>query len=278
VTKPSGSGVPLFGVTYGAGLFIAVGGDCYEDTEEHRRCFSTLLTSTEGTNWHEQFVDFPFLTRLHSVAYGQGRFVTVGQNVIAGSTNGSTWTAATITNFQYFKSVAYGNGTFVVVGEDGRFFHSSTNGLNWTVHDCGVLGPFDEVSFGNGIFIAVGDNGTILSSTDGEQWARRRSPVRNNLRGITYGNGTFVIVGNNDAILQSASFEPGELRISHGPGLFGRSLSIEGEIGRRYRLQTTPQLPASSWTDLLSVTLVNLRTNIADLPVLRQRFYRLVSP
>jgi hypothetical protein len=69
---PSGVGevwrvvsAPLFGVTYGGGQFVAVGGG------------GTLLTSLDGLTW--QRVGSGTNRGLDGVTYGGGRFVAVGR-------------------------------------------------------------------------------------------------------------------------------------------------------------------------------------------------------
>ena len=79
-----------------------------------------------------------------SVAYGNGNFVAVAAagNAAAYSTNGTTWTAATLPSIGAWRSVAYGNGTFVAVANGPSTTAAySTNGTTWTPATCPVAPP-----------------------------------------------------------------------------------------------------------------------------------------
>ena len=59
----------------------------------------------------------PSSANWYSVSYGNGRFVAVtnGTATAAYSTDGITWTAATMPSSANWVSVTYGNGRFVAV-------------------------------------------------------------------------------------------------------------------------------------------------------------------
>ena len=63
-TLCTSQGNSLFGVTYGNGLFVAVGSD------------GTILTSPDGVNWTAQASGTG--SDLNGVTYGNGLFVAVG--------------------------------------------------------------------------------------------------------------------------------------------------------------------------------------------------------
>jgi hypothetical protein len=72
------------------------------------------------------------------------------------------------------NSVAFGNGRFVAVGDFGTVL-TSTDGLSWSVQDP-LGGPgLRKVTYGNGLFVSVGDAGTILTSSDGSNWTAQVS-------------------------------------------------------------------------------------------------------
>src|SRR5437762_8573852 len=60
---------PLRAVTYGNGLFVAVG--------DH----GTIITSTDGASWSAQSAGTTAVD-LSAVCWGNGRFVTVGEDLI----------------------------------------------------------------------------------------------------------------------------------------------------------------------------------------------------
>ncbi len=192
IRRNSGTARNLKGVTYGNGIFIAVG--------------EAILTSPDGIIWTEPnptHYSPPY--DLKAVAYGNGYFVAVGYDWILVSADGVAWiNRLVIDNFFELAGVAYGNGTFIVVGMGGEFGLSrviltSSDGLIWTKRWGGayITGVFYE----NGLFIGTG-YGVFLISPDGVAYETILK-INNSLYGITYGNGTFVVVGEYGTILQS---------------------------------------------------------------------------
>jgi hypothetical protein len=197
------------GVTFGAGLFVAVGS-------------SVVATSYNGTNWTTRpatattndvtnnFSSVTFAT------FGSGLFLACGTNGSTGasaiftSTNGTNWVDANA--FQnpvpVLAGIAYGSTVgglvFVAVGPEGTVL-ISTNGVNWAQSGPGGNGiPASEtlvgVVYGNGVFVAVGTSGNDYVSPDGETWRAYPIPLIHNVRGgnpmtcIAYGDGQFVAV------------------------------------------------------------------------------------
>ncbi|WP_207641575.1 WD40/YVTN/BNR-like repeat-containing protein [Syntrophomonas palmitatica] len=72
------------------------------------------------------------------------------------------------------RSAAYGNGKYVAVGQYGTIM-TSLDGINWTLQFSGTSIYLTGVAFGAGLFVAVGMLGTILTSADGENWTRQDS-------------------------------------------------------------------------------------------------------
>jgi hypothetical protein len=108
VWESHGSGVTktLYGVTYGNGLFVAVGES------------GTILTSPDGITWTDR--SSGVTVYLNGVTYGNGLFVAVGQSgAILTSPNGITWTnrSSGVTNNLY--GVTYGSGLFLAAGGSG---------------------------------------------------------------------------------------------------------------------------------------------------------------
>jgi hypothetical protein len=174
-------------VTYGKGIFVAVGAD------------GTIMTSRDGSAWTLQISG---TTKSFSrVTFGNGVFVAVGTDAILTSPDGAVWTQ---TFSDYLNSVTFGNGFFVAVGYDGAIL-TSPDGFEWTSQASGTTDILEDVIYGNGIFVAVGgwydmfglySRGIILTSEDGLSWTPRISgdevPA---LSSVAHGNGTFVIVG-----------------------------------------------------------------------------------
>ena len=93
----------LRGITYGNGIFVAVG--------KH-----TIITSPDGIRWTEEFSEST--GHMWGVAYANGTFVAVGEDgTILASTDGITWEKINSETTQFLMDVAYGNNTFVAAGD-----------------------------------------------------------------------------------------------------------------------------------------------------------------
>jgi hypothetical protein len=114
----------------------------------------------------------------HGVAYGNGRWVAVGQIWIPGSivngyittsTDGTTW--STPISFMYiWDKVVYGNNRWIVLGSDEGIIRkelTSTNGVAWSELD--IPGGIWGIAYANNIWVAVGNN-TVCTSTNGTTW------------------------------------------------------------------------------------------------------------
>ena len=162
----------LYGVTYGDGLFVTVGGD------------ATIFTSSNGTAWTERdglrskWTDPQYFK---AITYRKKLFVLVGRNGrTLNSPDGITW-----------KQRKSGTGYNLV----GITYASSCGKAEWKGLDAGLCK--------NGIFVSVGKNGRILTSFDGNWWVKRTYKLPEWLYAVTYGNGTFVTVGVNGVIITS---------------------------------------------------------------------------
>ena len=102
------------GITYGKGLFVAVGDN-------------QIMTSPDGIDWISR--QSPEDAYWESVTYSNGLFVAVGGSVdddlgeyignIMYSYDGINWTAVPTTVDNWWESVTYGNGRFVAVSSKG---------------------------------------------------------------------------------------------------------------------------------------------------------------
>ena len=100
--------------------------------------------------------------------------------------------------FISFKDVAYGNGRFVAVGDAWTGSSSSysviaysDNGLIWNIVNRKFPLGFYSIAYGNDLFIAIGANSEIVYSYNGEEWFADE----NNFPGtysITFGNNRFI--------------------------------------------------------------------------------------
>jgi hypothetical protein len=131
----------------------------------------------------------------YSVAYGNGRYVCVGDSGTSYySTDGVTWTAMTgLDTSSSYQGVTYGDDRFVCVGQNGKSY-CSTDGQTWTAMT-GLSKTYNAVTYGNDRFVCVGA-GVSHYSTDGLTWvAMSGLDTSKNYYGVTYGDGKFVCVG-----------------------------------------------------------------------------------
>jgi hypothetical protein len=192
LARKSGTTNSLLNVAYLNDMFVAVGA-------------GTILTSRDGVSWTLRY-SAPSVS-VRAVAYGNNRFVAVGNNnpssfstfntVILTSTDGVTWSQQQSPTGYSLNGVAYGNGIFVTVGTDSYdrygkdIILTSPDGLNWTVRQQGDWPTMSGVAFGNGIFVAAGGDGVILSSADGLSWTNR-GVSGSDIASVTYANGLFL--------------------------------------------------------------------------------------
>jgi hypothetical protein len=295
----------LHSVAFGSNTFVAVGFDPRSQTGFN-------ATSSDGTVWSASSAP---LAVFSSVAFGEGLFAGGGRFQMLFSTNGMFWTHQGPVDEWNFTAVgfgngicvalqghytsgifssnlvtwygtaaasatgvAYGNGLFVASDNLGHI-RTSTNGAYWLdqVVDAGY--NFTSVAFGLNTFVVVGSatnrgEGAIFTSADGFGW-RKRTTAASPLLGAAYGNGRFIAVGNNGTILQSGPAFTLQGRQSPSGGF---ALSLDGETGRFFRVQASPDL--SAWTDLLGFTNAQNPTAVVDLTAQQypRRFYRAVTP
>jgi len=142
----------------------------------------------DGWHWRNPT---PFSDTMHSVCFGAGRFVAVGDGgVVHTSTDGTNWDSGQRPVVYDLIKIIYANGLFLGVGGGGSII-TSANGTDWTVPNSGVTNDLFWVAYGNGKFITQTLNYTqILTSENGTDWTvtTNRAPVS----WITFGNGVFV--------------------------------------------------------------------------------------
>lgn len=200
--NPLPQGNDLYGITYGNGIFVAVGSS------------GTVITSPDATAWTQREADI-IKTTLYDVHHGNDLFVAVGgderekdnSGVITTSPDGINWTARASQTFGTLRAVTYGNGLYVAVGNNGTVVTSS-DGVSWMQRTAVTSQSLNGVAYGNGLFVAVGGGAghketVVLTSTDGVTWMPPNPGVDDGLFGITFANGRFVAVGNNRIVLIS---------------------------------------------------------------------------
>jgi hypothetical protein len=198
----------LKSVIYAQGLWVAAG------------IGGVIMTSTNATNWTQQFSPVPY--DLNDVTYGNGQFVVVGDKfpspdaTILVSTEGSFWQNLSYSLGKNARAITFAKNRFLIGANDGRFLTSTnpSSGL-WTFqfaaysYDGANLRGVTERS---NIWIAVGNNGIIMTAYTSNTntigpWKGRLSRTVENLHGVQYFKGSFLAVGNRGIILQSGPLE-----------------------------------------------------------------------
>ena len=186
----------FFQTAYGDGMYIAA-------ATSNLLMSQDLVTWTEipgaaGLEFNSiMYANGTFIATLYNptpTGYGYGIYT---------SSNGKTWRFS-FTN--ELNSFAFGNGKFVGVGNGGVIIYSA-DAVTWFSANSGTTSDLQRIIFAENIFLAVGSNGTIISSPDGINWTSHISGLSSLLSGVIYGNNSFVVVGENGTIIQASVYE-----------------------------------------------------------------------
>lgn len=176
------------------------------------------------------------------VTYGIGKYVAVGVDGVAISSDGNSWELVSNSPTGLNKITCNGN-RFIAVSGDGHAF-TSDNGYSWNsvgkmgstitgngiasasniVVACGNAGyiafstnagdsweevktstvdRFTSITYGNGRFVAVGEDGVFANSYNGRDWNVSRIKNIATLEGVAFGDGKFVAVGNRNSAIST---------------------------------------------------------------------------
>jgi hypothetical protein len=167
-------------------------------------------TSVDGINWTTGDMpdDVAFgPTEYRALAYGNGYFKAFGyySNVVATSTNGTTWTAAYSEAAATWKYAQYGGGVWVVIAVYGDV-QFATDGVYYSYTGLPEDSYFvTGLTYGAGKFVIVsrytlsqttGYN-YVATSPDGNTWTAQTAPALP-YRNVNYGAGLFVAIANDD--------------------------------------------------------------------------------
>lgn len=286
----------LHKIIFGNGLFVAAGQDTKSQT-------GLLVTSTDGAEWSRHaFEGAPRMV----VAHGNGRFVAVGEDLVAISTNGVEWSVRTnvVQAPLYLRWIDFANGEFFAAVQTGfpaahpcSKLATSRDGVNWELHEA-FCGEFvGEMAYGRNAYVLLGLNdccGSLYLSPDGRSWRQEEYPVPFVGSAIAYANGFFAIAGHSGYFLSSIdgrSWEAFRLQssmlfsgITFGPGRFvgigstwndGRAMAAVSEIVGPPRLITDVRLREGGIevqfeTDEQREWFVEASENLVDWTVVRQ--------
>lgn len=156
----------------------------------------TKQYSYDGIKWQGGYNESTGSTiGANVVAYGNGRFVTVGEsNMSAYSTDGITWTKVTSnlpgTSSTNWTSLVFDGAKFVAAATSLVAY--STDGVSWTT-GTGFTGPVNDIIYTGEMYVTFP---TIHYSYDGITWTKATSEYTG-LSKATYGNGKFISVPNS---------------------------------------------------------------------------------
>jgi photosystem II stability/assembly factor-like uncharacterized protein len=190
----------LDGITYGNGMWVAVGQESIYDPPVilTSGSLTKLTNASSGTQ----------LT-LSSVVASAGHLLAVGGNgtIIQSVDEGGTWmpTAGSGLFTNLLNSITFtSNSDYIAVGSDG-LITLSFDTTNWIRIPSGVTNTLTGIASGNGVDVAVGSGGVVLMSTNDTNWTPEPVLDTNGLSSIVYGNGQFEAVGSNGLVLLSTN-------------------------------------------------------------------------
>jgi hypothetical protein len=198
--SPLPQGNNLAAVTYGNGMYVAVGDA------------GTVLVSRDAAAWTVARVDT--MAGLKAVHWDGRRFVAVGdRGTVALSSDGLEWTVRSVGSEDGLSGVASGGGRLVAVGANGAIFWSVGGGA-WQRADAPTSSQLAAVTWSGTQFVAAeswwsGDPGAvatagILVSPDGLAWSRTAIPEAMSFQALT-GNGSRLVAAGAYCVIPGAS-------------------------------------------------------------------------
>ena len=183
----------LYGVAYGNGLFVAVGGA------------GAILASANGTNWTE--VTDHHRSAIIAIASSGNLCVASAQHAYhyefslldfstLVSSNGADWIISR-TNVPPMSDLASFGGSFV--GVSGNYVFTTVDGFNWA-SNCISSNTLHGIAWAKDRFLAVGDGATIFSSFDGLSWSQSSLTGTDAFYCAAFCNGLSAGTPSNDSV------------------------------------------------------------------------------
>jgi hypothetical protein len=217
--SPLPTAADLGDLCHGANLYVAVARD------------GSVLHSRDGDHWARKALG---PRPLRGVAYGNGRFVVVGDRswregtAVYSSPDAIHWKAEETELEVALLVITYAPSLnlFVAGGEGGALF-STPDGVKWTRRASGTGSSLTTAVAAAGVVVVAGDRGTLLSSRDGVRWQPRASGTRERIEEVVHDGSRFLAVGRR-VILSSADGESWSARrtelglqgLARSPGVY----------------------------------------------------------
>ncbi len=149
----------LFGITYGAGNFVAVG------------AAGAVARSADGISWTQQSITTS--NHLRSVLFTNSQFVAVGDaGSIFTSPDGTTWTRRASGTTRDLAAITYFGNRYVAVGDFGTLLVSS-NSVTWSSMDASTDIHLTSAAVGGGQLVLGGESVLVTSTTNLLDWKPR---------------------------------------------------------------------------------------------------------
>ena len=247
----------LTSLTYGAGIYVAIGGS------------NSAVSSTNATTWISRTIPTLGAGTYSDVLYGNDVYFAIasGTNATATSTNGNSWsTGGTMPSSAAWGSLAYGNGRFVAI-ETGtastKAAISLDKGANWIATSLPASTTYNKIAYGQGLFLAISNNTIAATSPDGITWTQRVLPSSSNWSLAAFGNTDrnpiWSVVsatnGTSAATLRTGATSTGRVAVASGTVTEVRMI----EPGSGY-----PKGVVTATTESGSVITVDDTTNLID--------------
>ena len=152
------------------------------------------------------------------------------------SSDGITWTAASMVTSATWVDVAFGAQKFVAVSSDFTTVRISSDGESWDQSGVLTTTGFTAIAYGKNRFVAIKSGSSVTnhatSTTVTGTWTAGALPSSSNWNSIAYGNNRFVAVSNTsgtiaayslDGITWTASTLPATAqwtKVTYGQGVF----------------------------------------------------------
>lgn len=206
-------------IAFGAGKFVAVGGD--RDVGRNMN----ILISEDGNNWTAQptgsMSGGEQYHELYSVTYADGTFVAVGVEynmtvtfgIVLTSPDGVHWQEKWRGTNSYTypmnvpMSVAYGNNTFVATGTDGILLTSSDQGESWEEGAALAYYNLNTIIHGHDGFVAMGSSNDIFTSSDLMNWTKLEDAMPGGIQDLIFRDGKYIAVGYSGALFASVDLQ-----------------------------------------------------------------------
>jgi photosystem II stability/assembly factor-like uncharacterized protein len=169
----------LRSITFGAGLFVAVGES------------GVIITSQNGSTWVVRSSETT--STLRQVIYANNLFIAAGDSgTILTSKDAIKWVVAQSNTTDILAGVTYGNGKFAAVGLESALITSS-DGYNWTNKPIDHNSEATCITFGNNKYLIKGNSFSInLISSDCSTWTNTIQEMGAYTNAVMYASGHFI--------------------------------------------------------------------------------------